>query len=192
MKKTLKEFDSVVDEFVDAVKRKSKKLSFNANDPVEFVLNEKLTDSVFDSIKPKQKGVYLFEIQLANPTVKGVKSQTKLANFVKQWGVQKTTKFLYSPNVIEKRLVKYQGDATIDWLPIYIGKNKDIRKRVLEHINLDTNTKTYAMKLKERQNLYGNTFRASYINVDVRNYDFIVPFLEKILREYYNPIIGKQ
>jgi hypothetical protein len=37
------------------------------------------------------------------------------------------------------------------------------------------------MKLKHRPNLYGLEFRVSTIKFDVKNYDFIVPHIERSL-----------
>jgi hypothetical protein len=78
------------------------------------------------------------------------------------------------------------------WLPLYIGKNKDIYKRIIEHIDLSPEKNTYAMKLRHRINTHGLEFRVTTLEFEVTNYDFIIPHIERSLREKYNPLIGKQ
>ncbi|SHM55246.1 hypothetical protein SAMN05444484_1078 [Flavobacterium chilense] len=48
------------------------------------------------------------------------------------------------------------------------------------------------MKLRHRTNLHGLEFRVTTLEIDVLNYDFIVPHIECSLRKEYHPIIGKQ
>ena len=43
-----------------------------------------------------------------------------------------------------------------------------------------------------RENLKNDNFRLSAININVENYDAIVPKIEWQLRERINPLIGKQ
>lgn len=79
------------------------------------------------------------------------------------------------------------------WIPLYIGKSKNISKRLQEHVfSKDMNAKTYALKLSHRKNLMGKSFRITAIEVNVKNYDLILPVLESTLRNRINPIIGRQ
>ena len=120
----------------------------------------------------------------------GLKKSTQINNFAKLWTKRNYDSF-FSSSVIKKRL-KYRSNFNEQWLPIYIGKNKDIYKRIIEHIELSPKKNTYAMKLKHRVNLHGLEFRVSTIEIAVENYDFIVPHIERSLREVYHPLIGKQ
>lgn len=190
MKKTLKEFDIQVQEFVTTLASKRDKLRFNVDSSTEFILNNELDDSAFQSIINDQ-GIYLFELNLSSANLKGEKCTTKLSNFAKMWHTNPYN-LVYSPNVINKRQNMYEKDFTSDWLPLYIGKCKKVKNRILNHINLPKDSKTYALKLKARKNLYGCVFRVSYIQLNVMNYNFIAPSIEQALRDSYNPIIGRQ
>ena len=75
---------------------------------------------------------------------------------------------------------------------IYIGKSKNISKRVYEHIFLELNKKTFAMKLFARENLIDEIFRLSAIRIEIKNYDAIIPIVESELRNRFNPLIGRQ
>ncbi len=48
------------------------------------------------------------------------------------------------------------------------------------------------MKLKARKNLYGTKLRVNSLKLEVENYDVIAPYLENLLRNKWNPIVGKQ
>ena len=100
--------------------------------------------------------------------------------YVKRW-VSKPKKM---------RLAKHQ--ELKDWIPLYIGKSKKIKDRILEHIYLKLDQPTTGLKLKVRENMQNETFRISYINIPTQNYDWVMPKLEKILRDRLNPIIGRQ
>lgn len=79
-----------------------------------------------------------------------------------------------------------------NWIPIYIGKSKKIKDRILEHIYLKLDQPTTGLKLNVRENMREEIFRISYINIPTMNYDWVMPKLEKILRDRLNPIIGRQ
>lgn len=138
----------------------------------------------------KKQGVYLFELNLDSPNLVGTKRKAKIINFAEDWSNKKHAP-LFSSSVIKKRL-QLRANFNEQWLPLYIGKNKNVYKRIVEHIDLSATKNTYAMKLKERTNLHGLEFRVSIIEIEVQNYDFIVPHVERSLREVYNPLIGKQ
>ncbi|HVU58096.1 MAG TPA: hypothetical protein VHD83_23710 [Puia sp.] len=79
-----------------------------------------------------------------------------------------------------------------EWIPLYIGKSRNISNRVQEHINLGLDKPTFAMKLKVRDHLKEDRFRLSTIRVDIYNYDWIMPILEKSFRDRFHPIVGRQ
>lgn len=78
------------------------------------------------------------------------------------------------------------------WIPLYIGKSKKIKDRFHEHIHLKLEQPTTGLKLKVRHNMQNEIFKLSVINVSTQNYDWVMPKLEKILRDKINPIIGRQ
>lgn len=182
-------FDNKISTYISEIESSIEGISFDAATSICFTISDEFdSKSLFQ--KPKQQGVYLFELNLDNPKLVGTKRATKIKNFSDSWAKKKNDSF-FSSSVIKKRLV-LRKDFNEQWLPIYIGKNKDIHKRIIEHIDLSPKKNTYAMKLKHRTNLHGLEFRVSIIAFDVANYDFIIPHIERTLRDKYIPIIGKQ
>lgn len=182
-------FDLKISSFVNEISNKIKEISFDQEQAITFVLTNDLdSKSVFNN--PKKQGIYLFELNLESANLTGTKRETKIKNFAEDWSNKKTTP-LFSSGVIKKRL-ELRANFNEQWLPLYVGKNKDVYKRIIEHIDLSSIKSTYAMKLKERTNLHGLEFRVSIIEIDVNNYDFIVPHIERSLRDIYHPLIGKQ
>lgn len=182
-------FDLKISSFVNEISNKIKEISFDQEQAITFVLTNDLdSKSVFNN--PKKQGIYLFELNLESANLTGTKRETKIKNFAEDWSNKKTTP-LFSSGVIKKRLT-LRANFNEQWLPLYVGKNKDVYKRIIEHIDLSSIKSTYAMKLKERTNLHGLEFRVSIIEIDVNNYDFIVPHIERSLRDIYHPLIGKQ
>jgi len=96
----------------------------------------------------------------------------------------------YTANFKEKRIRKHPELKT--WMPMYLGKSKKVGKRVLEHINLELNKSTFAMKLKVRNDPRLLDWRLSVAKLDVKHYAFIAENLERLLRDRLNPLIGKQ
>lgn len=109
--------------------------------------------------------------------------------FVKEWTDDKyRRKFVPNPKKVRLKAHK----QLFPWMPLYIGKSKDIAHRVSQHINLDLDRPTTAMKIKQRSNMRDQRFRLSTIRLDVENYNLIVPYLESEIRNHYNPILGRQ
>ena len=65
-------------------------------------------------------------------------------------------------------------------------------KRIKEHLSLDSDSSTYALKLKARSKFHKETFRLSFIEIETEYYDLVMHKIEYELRKQYNPIIGKQ
>jgi len=183
------EFDKNISNYIERLENNLKDISFDLDKSVNFIISSELDSKSLFPYK-KQQGVYLFEINLDSPNLVGSKRATRIINFAKDWSKKKNDSF-FSSSIIKKRL-KLRTDFDEQWLPLYIGKNKDIYNRIKEHIDLSPGKKTYAMKLRHRPCLHGLEFRVSTIEFDVTNYDFIVPHIERSLREEYNPIVGKQ
>lgn len=79
-----------------------------------------------------------------------------------------------------------------EWIPMYIGKSKQIGARIRQHIYKELGKPTFALKLNARTNMRNKTFRLSVIKVPHENYDWVMPVIEKTLRNKFNPIIGRQ
>ena len=186
---TLEEFDLDISNYIERIKNDLKNITFEVEKSISFTISGELDcKELFDY--SKQKGIYLFELNLDSPNLTGKKRATRIKNFAEAWSQKKNDSF-FSSSVIKKRL-QLRSDYDEQWLPLYIGKNKDIYGRIKEHIDLCPTKNTYAMKLRHRTNLHGLEFRVTTIEIDVLNYDFIVPHIERSLREIYHPLIGKQ
>lgn len=96
----------------------------------------------------------------------------------------------FTPNFKKKRIKRH---ATLnEWMPLYLGKSKRIGARVLEHINLQLDKTTFALKLKARPHMSKYKMRLCALPVNVTHYDLIVPTMESVFRDRFNPLIGKQ
>lgn len=174
--------DKEIEKQLNLLKEKIENIQFQK--VCEFKLNEEKINTFLDGLN--YHGVYLLEVKNEG----GHKNfNSWFNNFEKFWNNEEYIK-KKSPKIIKSR-VKMHKDLK-DWIPIYIGKSKEVGKRLKEHIFLELNKTTYALKLKERTNLNNFTFRIQTIRVDVKNYDTIMPVVESELRNKICPIIGKQ
>jgi len=148
-----------------------------------FELNDSIDYKVINSLN--YKGVYLIEIE-TNPQLN---YEEWLAKFKIEWE-DPLYKRHFVPNIKLKRTKEHK--ELKEWFPLYIGKSKLISIRIKEHLDFKLTRNTTALKLRERTNLYGNRFRISTIEVDVKNYDQILPQIETVLRNRLNPIVGRQ
>ncbi len=144
----------------------------------------------------KITGLYLFEIK--NRDNENFKIWIEKFKPKFRGGEKKEFLHKFTPNIIEKRIieiVKHNIDQSneLTWIPFYIGKSKKISERIDKHINSTLGKPPFALKLRERQNLNEEIFRLKILEIkDVKNYDVIIPKLEKIYRNKFNPIVGKQ
>ncbi|WP_452226807.1 hypothetical protein [Lacinutrix cladophorae] len=132
------------------------------------------------------KGIYLFEI-------KNDKRFTDFDSWIEDFKeIWETDEYRYkfTPNTKKVRIKAH--NVLNEWIPIYIGKSRNIGRRIHGHIYKELHKTTFALKLLARTNLKNHTFRLKAIKVDVHNYDSIVPKIEWQLRNRINPIIGKQ
>lgn len=187
--KIIQDFDDHINNYVIELENKIDDINFDYVEAITFTLSEDLdTKSIFN--KPNKKGVYLFELDIDSLYPNKIQRKTKIKHFAEDWKKKKDDSF-FSSSIIKSRQKLYE-DFDEKWLPLYIGKCQKLNKRIIEHIDLSPKKNTYAMKLRHRSNLIGAQFRVSVIELDVKNYDFIVPHIERTLREKYNPIVGKQ
>lgn len=112
-----------------------------------------------------------------------------IAGFRSEWEHEDFKK-KFTPNLKLKRIARHEHLP--EWMPLYLGKSKNVGNRVLKHINLGLEKTTFALKLKARPSMVKRNFRLHAIKVQVHNYDLVVPALESALRDRFNPLIGKQ
>lgn len=154
----------------------------------QFNLNEEVKEifTLFDELR--YSGVYLIEIK-NNSEFSAFNDWIEF--FLPIWlGENEIYKRKFTPNLKKKRIKAHNNLG--EWIPLYIGKSKNIRDRISGHIFSELDKTTFALKLLSRKNLYNNIFRLSTIRVQVKNYDIIMPIIESELRNKINPIIGRQ
>lgn len=134
----------------------------------------------------KYPGIYRIDV---NTSGSHIDFKSWVMAFQDDWE-HSAIKVKFTPNTKKKRIKCH--NTLNEWLPIYLGKSKNVAARVLEHINLGIEKTTFALKLKARANMANRQFRLSALRLQVKNYDLIAPALEKALRNRFNPIIGKQ
>jgi hypothetical protein len=131
-------------------------------------------------------GIYLIE-------VKNNDKFLTFAEWVKEFrGRWEDQKFIkkFTPNFKKKRIQAHS--KLYEWIPLYLGKSRNISKRIYDHIFKELDKPTYAMKLFARDNMRNEIFRIQAIQLKVKNYDTIIPKVEKQLRDALNPLIGRQ
>ena len=136
--------------------------------------------------KIRSKGIYLVEIQNDSDHSS---FNDWVQEFQTEWEM-KEYKMRFVPNLKKKR-IKMHSELK-EWMPIYLGKSRNIEKRIHEHIFIDLKRNTFALKLNSRDNMRDKKFRLSVLRVETANYDWVVPKLEKYFRDKINPLIGKQ
>ncbi len=151
---------------------------------VDFKLDEAAIQIPWNDIV--YPGIYLIEIK---NTGKYDSFNDWVENFQLEWEDEKYIK-CFTPNLKKVRIRAH--NELNDWMPLYIGKSKNIGSRIHEHIYKELDKTTFALKLMARSNLKNEIFRVQTLKVEVENYDAIVPRIEWQLRNRINPIIGKQ
>nr|WP_315222226.1 hypothetical protein [uncultured Flavobacterium sp.] len=131
-------------------------------------------------------GVYLIEIK---NDLKFNDFTSWVENFREEWEDPRY-KLRFVSNLRKIRIS--QHSELKEWIPIYIGKSKQIGGRIHQHIYKELGKPTFALKLNERENMKKYTFRLSTIKVSPDNYDWVMPVFEKTLRNRIHPIIGRQ
>jgi len=180
---TIKEIDESLSKIVSSLEDEIAKLNFEKI--CDFQLNkQQIPEIPWGDLK--YPGVYMLEIKN-----KGNHSSFKswIDDFRIIWEDEKYMKH-FTPNLRKKRIKEH--DKLEDWIPIYIGKSRNIEGRIHGHIFKDLYKTTFALKLNARENLKDETFRLSTIKCEVKNYNLVVPLLESRLRNRVNPVIGRQ
>jgi len=131
-------------------------------------------------------GVYLFEVKT---DFENLDYNHWLTSFKEGWEAERY-KRKFTPNFTKKRIKAH--NELLEWMPIYIGKSKQIGGRVHNHLYKELHKPTFAMKLRSRENLLDAEFRLSTVKIEVVNYNMILPKVESYLRNKINPLIGRQ
>jgi hypothetical protein len=122
----------------------------------EFELtDESLNEIPWETIQCS--GIYFIEIKNCN---RHTSFDSWVNEFRTDWTNDKYKKW-FVPNPKKFRIGKHS--ELTNWIPLHIGKSKNISKRLHEHIFLGLDQPTYALKLKSRDHLKTGRFRLSAI-----------------------------
>lgn len=130
-------------------------------------------------------GLYFFEV---------LRDQAELST--NEWGsafcdLWNHKRLSWASGTKKIRIAKHR-DSIEAWLPLYLGKSKNVSRRIFEHVNQPADKPTFSMKMKARENLAGLTFKVGWISLAGLNYELLAPVLESTLRDRLHPIVGKQ
>ena len=140
---------------------------------------------------PQSAGVYLFEITFKKNSQEPA---IALELFGKAW--RRRQRNGNSPAFYRGKMAKALENVERGWIPLYLGKERSIQKRVLEHIEGPINRGTWALRL-----LYDigpivfteATVRVGFAEVPLpKHMDFLLEVIERALRNTLSPVIGKQ
>lgn len=127
-----------------------------------------------------KSGIYIFYIKQ--------KKENWTTDFKEKWG--KTS------SDFENRTLLFKENE-IDWITLYMGKSKNTAKQVTHLIEKSDS----ALRLLERakinrkqkkSSLFEDEFHVRIIDLDPKYYYWVANDIEKNIRMYINPIIGKQ
>lgn len=138
----------------------------------------------------EEAGLYYFEAQFPFTTLK------ELHEFGNEWGRHLGQNLPSGVSRYYKSRANKQKEllAKKKYIPFYLGKSENIKKRIITHITGSNESTTYSLKTKSRPNLIQNiNFRLGTLSLDINTSGyFCIELLEKNVRELLNPIIGKQ
>ncbi|CDT81026.1 conserved hypothetical protein [Vibrio coralliirubri] len=130
-------------------------------------------------------GVYFIEIR-SEKYLDGCPNDWK-EKFVTFWD-KAEFKGKFTPQSKKKRLNAH--DSVGEWTPLYIGKCKNIRKRLNDHKTLTFFQKTRGIKLDARGIYEQDSFRVSHVEIPLDVYDEISEKIESYYRNEINPLVG--
>lgn len=182
MENAFEKLDQEICKFYEEISITAASLEFTTL--CEFTPGDKLDEDVLSRLSCP--GVYLIEVKTEN----GFTSfKDWVVDFRSAWEMPEYI-YQFVPNLKKKRIESHT--ELEEWVPIYLGKSKWLRSRIVEHLEMNLMRHTFALKLNARQNMKGKKFRIGMISIPVKNYDWIVPIVENVQREKINPIIGKK
>lgn len=175
---TLEEIDLKLEQTTSDIRLISKNIMRYCNQSnVYFNLNnykEKLRD-----LKHKS-GIYIFYIKQ--------EKSNWTTGFKEKWG--KTT------SDFENRTLLFKENE-IEWIPLYMGKSKNTAKQVRYLVEKSDSALRLLERAKTNQkqkklSLFEDEFHVRIIDLDPKYYYWVANDIEKNIRMYINPIIGKQ
>lgn len=132
-------------------------------------------------------GLYLIEIRVDPEPQPDIKSW--MTDFKAAWDREEFKKS-FVPSCQKARMKRHL--KLQEWMPVYLGKSKKVGHRVWEHLHLEAEKSTFALKLKARDLLGSNQLRLSVLRLPVVNYDVLAPKLEAAMRRKFHPLVGRQ
>lgn len=169
-----------IDDLVDPLKRKLDEIV----EGMDFVEVCDLYDK--EEIKRLNfNGLYLIEV-----SSKGYNNLSEwLEYFIPLWDRADFSKS-FTPTTKKSRISKHS--CLKEWMPMYLGRSRDVSSRLLQHIELPKEKRTFSLKFEARDNLENINFRVLIIKLNLRNYAFVSDYLESGMRDRLSPIVGKQ
>ncbi len=155
------------------------------------VMHFNINDSVDDIALSELSGIYYIEAKLSFSTAKA------LDEFGGLWGKIRSKKQLpswVSRYYVKRGKVHTKAIRNNEYIPFYLGKSENIKKRVVEHLSADVTSETYSLKLNLRPDIVRDIeFRISFYELNITSDAYFgIELVERELRKIFNPIIGKQ
>lgn len=175
----INQIDDEITRQISLLDKEIEKMEFE-NVDFEFYISE--SEKYFKKEALDFQGIYLIEIENKTPNFK---------KWIKEFSIKWENKKFHNRPRVRKKSVE-NLTLTDNWIPLYIGKSKKVGNRLFEHLFLENNKSTYALKLSDKKFLKNEKIRIKTIQIEVENYDQIVPHIESKMRDKIKPIVGKQ
>ncbi|MFA7445479.1 MAG: hypothetical protein WCY89_05990 [Flavobacteriaceae bacterium] len=174
---TLGEIDQKLEETASDIRLVSKSIMRYCNQSnVSF--NLKNYKKELSSLENKS-GIYIFYI---------VKKPNWISDFKEKW--EKI------PSDFEQRALLFDNEE-IERITLYMGKSQNTCKQVMKLIEKSDSAlrlleRAKANRKKKKQSLFEDEFQVRIIDLDPKYYYWVANDIEKNIRMYIKPIIGKQ
>lgn len=217
--KLLEEFDSILNSISTELSEKVISEFKKSNNQIRFCLDDGL-DEIQKKINnvPSGSGLYLFEVNLQTfykdeiglyddwgHNRKSI-NQNKRDHFFecinRLWNEAIERDGSSYPKIIKKRFFHHfclrplrNNFESEEWIPFYLGINKNIQGRVYQHVKCDSST--FSMKLSHLSETVFSEYpiRVSTFvipNIESKRRYMLVKEIESIVRERLHPLVGKQ
>lgn len=175
---TLEEIEQKLEETASDIRLISKSIMRYCNQSNVY-FNLKNYKEKLSSLEHKS-GVYIFYIKQEKPNW--------VADFKEKWGK--------TPKDIENRALLFEKNE-IDEITLYIGKSQNTCKQVMKLIEKSDSAlrlleRAKTNRKKKKQSLFEDEFHVRIIDLDPKYYYWVANDIEKNIRMYIKPIIGKQ
>jgi hypothetical protein len=145
-----------------------------------------------ETIDARCQGIGLYYIEAKFP----FSTPEELEEFGEKWGRIRAKNVPQAmPRYYPKKAeVHKQRLADGKYIPFYLGKRLDLKKRLTEHIIGGQDSGTYSLKLRSRPDIIkGIEFQFGFLTIPIhRDGYFCVELLEHAIRYLIKPIVGKQ